>query len=311
MAAGLSRRQFLYGAGASILALRTPQLFADAPAGAAESPVTRAIPSSGERIPAIGMGTWQTFDVAGDQDAMAQRLAVLKTFFDRGGALVDSSPMYGSSDEVMGYALEQLKARDRVFAATKIWTRDQSATRQQAEVSSEKWRIEGFDLLQIHNLVGWQGHLKTLREMKENGEVRYIGITTSHGRQHGEVARIMESEPLDFVQLTYNLVDREAEQRLLPLARERGIGVIVNRPFRGGSLFRRYGGEAMPEWATEAGCRNWAEFFLKFIVAHPAVTCVVQATTKVSHMEQNTGAMYGRLPDAAQRRRMAEFTAAG
>lgn len=311
MANGFSRRQFLYGAGASMLALRAPSVFASAPGNVEESLVTRAIPSSGEQIPAIGMGTWQTFDVDGDAAAMDQRVAVLKAFFDGGGAVVDSSPMYGSSDEVMGHALEALQARQRVFAATKIWTGDESATRRQAETSREKWGIERFDLLQVHNLLGWRGHLETLREMKANGEVRYIGITTSHGRQHADLASIMESQPLDFVQLTYNLIDREVEERLLPMARERGIAVLVNRPFRGGALFRRFRGEPLPPWAQDAGCHNWAEFFLKYIISHPAVTCAIQATSKVSHMVQNTGAMTGRLPDGAQRQRMARFVSAG
>ncbi|MGM0769175.1 MAG: aldo/keto reductase [Pseudomonadota bacterium] len=311
MAQGLSRRQFLYGAGASVLAMRAPRVFANASGNSVQPLITRAIPSSDEQIPAIGMGTWQTFDVEGDPAAMKQRVAVLKAFVDGGGSVVDSSPMYGSADEVMGHALDELQARGQVFAATKIWTGDESATRRQAETSREKWGIERFDLLQVHNLVGWRGHLKTLRAMKDNGEVRYLGITTSHGRQHREVARIMASEPLDFVQLTYNLVDREVEERLLPLARERGIGVLVNRPFRGGSLFRRFGREPLPPWAQDAGCQNWAEFFLKFIISHPAVTCAIQATSKVSHMEQNTGAMVGRLPDEAQRQRMAQFVASG
>lgn len=309
MSRGLSRRQFLYGAGASALALQIPRLAVGAPAVTSTPLITRAIPSSGERIPAIGMGTWQTFDVDGDADAMAGRVAVLRAFFDGGGTVVDSSPMYGSSDEVMGYALEALGARERVFAATKIWTGDESATRRQADTSRDKWGIARFDLLQVHNLVGWRGHLDTLKAMKDSGEVRYVGVTTSHGRQHDELARIMESEPLDFVQLTYNLVDREVERRLLPLAQERGIAVIVNRPFRGGQLFRRFGREPLPSWAEGAGCRNWAEFFLKFIIAHPAVTCAIQATSKVSHMAQNTGAMAGQLPDDDQRQRMAQFIA--
>ncbi|WP_288076141.1 aldo/keto reductase, partial [Marinobacter sp.] len=191
----------------------------------------------------------------------------------------------------------------------KIWTGDGDATRQQDRESRRKWGIERFDLQQVHNLVAWQQHLATLQQMKADGDVRYIGITTSHGRRHGDFARIMETEPLDFVQLTYNVLDREAEDRLLPLARERGIAVIANRPFQGGRLFRRFQSEALPPWADEVGCRNWAEFFLKYILSHPAVTCAIPATTSVEHMKENMGALYGALPDEKQRRRMAAYVA--
>jgi diketogulonate reductase-like aldo/keto reductase len=301
----LGRRQFLAMLAAAGLSLRIPSLMA-APEG---HPIVRPIPSSGEQLPAIGMGTWRTFNVGGDQYLIDQRTQVLETFFNLGGTLVDCSPMYGSAAEVMGEALDTLNVRDRLFAATKIWTGDGGATRQQDRESRRKWGIERFDLQQVHNLVAWQEHLETLRQMKADGEVRYIGITTSHGRRHGDFERIMETEPLDFVQLTYNLLDRQAEDRLLPLARERGIAVIVNRPFQGGNLFRRFQSEALPPWAGEAGCRNWAEFFLKYIVSHPAVTCAIPATTRVEHMTENMGALYGALPDEQQRRRMADYVA--
>ena len=215
--------------------------------------------------------------------------------------------MYGSAADVMGEALDSLDAHDRIFAATKIWTGDESETRSEAARSSRRWGVERFDLLQVHNLLGWQGHLETLKQMKANGEVRYIGITTSHGRRHREFAQIMEREPLDFVQLTYNVLNREVEDRLLPLARERGIGVIVNRPFQGGSLFRRFQSKPLPDWAGEAGVNNWAEFFLKYIISHPAVTCAIPATSKVEHMKENMGALYGKLPDDDLRQRMADY----
>lgn len=303
--ARLTRRQFLTALAATGLALRLPALMA-APGGQA---ITRAIPSSGEPLPVIGMGTWRTFNVGGDQHLVGERTRVLKTFFELGGALVDSSPMYGSADEVMGEALESLNAHDRVFSANKIWTRDGGATREQDRESRRKWGIRRFDLQQVHNLLAWEPHLDTLKQMKADGDIRYLGITTSHGRRHGDFARIMEREPLDFVQLTYNVLDREAEQRLLPLARERSIAVIVNRPFQGGSLFRRFQSEPLPGWAEEAGCGNWAEFFLKFIVSHPAVTCAIPATTRIEHMQENMGALYGKLPDEQQRRQMASYVA--
>ena len=301
----LSRRQFLAALAATGLSLRVPALMA----ASGEKALVRPIPASGEPLPVIGMGTWRTFNVGGDQHLMQERTRVLKRFFELGGTLVDSSPMYGSADEVMGEALEALNARSKVFAANKIWTRDGGATREQDRASREKWGIERFDLQQVHNLLAWEAHLATLKQMKADGDIRYLGITTSHGRRHRELATIMEQEPLDFVQLTYNVLDREAEQYLLPLAKERGIAVIVNRPFQGGSLFRRYQSEPLPGWAKEAGCSNWAEFFLKFIVSHPAVTCAIPATTRVKHMEENMGALYGRLPDEVQRRQMADYVA--
>jgi diketogulonate reductase-like aldo/keto reductase len=305
MAIQWTRRQFLVVLAATGLSLRMPALMA----ATGKKAITRGIPSSGEPLPVIGMGTWRTFNVGGDQRLVSERTEVLKTFFELGGTLVDSSPMYGSADDVMGEALDTLNAHDSVFSANKIWTRDGNDTREQDRASSRKWGIERFDLQQVHNLLAWEAHLPTLKQMKADGSIRYLGITTSHGRRHRDLARIMEQEPLDFVQLTYNVLDREAEQHLLPLARERGIAVIVNRPFQGGSLFRRYQSEPLPGWAEEAGCGNWAEFFLKFVVSHPAVTCAIPATSRVKHMEENMGALYGKLPDEQQRRQMADYVA--
>lgn len=307
MVKDLTRRRFLVGAGLGGLVLHSPGLFAQASPNSAAQHITRLIPSSGETIPAIGMGTWITFNVGNDPYLIEQRTRVLKTFFDLGGTMVDCSPMYGSAAEVMGEALDSLNARDKVFSASKIWTGDESATRGQASASARKWGVGRFDLLQVHNLRGWRGHLETLREMKSKGEVRYIGITTSHGRRHDEFERVMASESLDFVQLTYNVLDREAEDRLLPLARERGIAVIVNRPFQGGSLFRRFQSKPLPGWAADTGISTWAEFFLKFIISHPAVTCAIPATSKVEHMKENMAAMSGPLPDEQQRKQMADY----
>ena len=307
MAFSLNRRRFLAGLGCAGLVINAPSLLAQSGSATADTPIVRAIPSTGQTIPVIGMGTWITFNVGGDPQLVDQRTQVLKTFFERGGTVVDGSPMYGSAADVMGEALDTLGADNRVFAATKIWTGDESATREEAARSARRWGLPRFELLQVHNLVGWQGHLETLKAMKAEGEVKYIGITTSHGRRHREFARIMESEPLDFVQLTYNVLDREAEERLLPLAQERGIAVIVNRPFQGGSLFSRFQSRALPPWAGEVGVSNWAEFFLKYIVSHPAVTCAIPATSKVEHMRENMGALYGELPDATQRQQMADY----
>lgn len=308
MARELTRRQFLISSGVAGLALTCPGLAVARAENA--TPIVRTIPSSGELLPAIGMGTWITFNVGNDRQLVADRTEVLRVFFEQGGSLVDCSPMYGSAAEVLGKALDTLQARDRLFAATKVWTSDESATRAQAEASRRKWGVSRFDLLQVHNLLGWRGHLDTLKEMKANGEVRYLGITTSHGRRHDDFERIMATEPLDFVQLTYNLIDREVESRLLPLARERGIAVIVNRPFRGGDLFRRIGSEPLPSWSRAAGMNTWAEFFLKYVIAHPSVTCAIPATSKVAHMRENMAALYGPLPDDALRQRMADYVGA-
>lgn len=300
MLPSITRRHFLAGLVAAGLVTRLPS----AMAGDGSLPITRSIPSSGEALPVIGMGTWRTFNVGTDPVLLEERARILERFFARGGELVDSSPMYGSSEAVVGRLMERLGRFDDLFAATKVWTRDESDTREAVQRSEALWHVERFDLLQVHNLLGWEGHLATLKQMKAAGELRYIGVTTSHGRRHEELERIMASEPLDFVQLTYNILDREAESRLLPLARERGIAVIANRPYQGGHLFARFQSHPLPDWAGEVGATNWAEFFLKFIVSHPALTCAIPATTQVEHLQENMGALYGTLPDESQRQRM-------
>jgi len=266
---------------------------------------TKAIPSSGERIPVIGMGTWLTFDAGRSMERRARLRRVLQTFFDRGGRVIDSSPMYGSSERVVGDLLAQLTPHPAPFAASKVWIFGRRLGLVQMEASREQWRVARFDLMQVHNLLDWEGHLETLKAWKASGRVRYIGVTTSHGRRHAELERIMRREPLDFVQFTYNLADRSAEDRLLPLAGERRMGVIINRPLDGGDLFHRVRGRTLPAWAADFDCSNWAQLFLKFIVSHPAVTCAIPATSQVAHMEQNMGAALGRLPDAAMRARIA------
>jgi len=284
--------------------LRWSTLAAAGPAAAQPSPFTRAIPSTGEPIPRVGLGTWITFNVGQDPPARAHCAQVIEAFFDAGGRLIDSSPMYGSSQGVVGDALQRL-GRRRVFAADKVWTAGDG--RAQIEASRAQWQIPRFDLLQVHNLLAWQKQLPVLLQMKERGQLRYAGITTSEGRRHREFEQVMRSQRLDFVQFTYNLVDREAEERLLPLAAERGLAVLVNRPFREGELLRKLQRHPLPPWAGEIECGSWAQFALKFIVSHPAVTCAIPATRRVDHVRENLNVLRSRMPDEAMRRRMAAY----
>ena len=275
-------------------------------ARAASLPVLRRrLPATGEEIPAVGLGSWITFNVGQDPVLRAECAAVMAAFLDAGGAVIDSSPMYGSSQAVIGAGLDGLGRRDAAFSADKVWTGDTDEGRAQIEQSRLNWRLPRFDLVQVHNLVGWQEHLETLAAMKEAGEIRYLGITTSHGRRHADVEAIMETQELDFVQFTYNPVDREAEARLLPLARERGITVLVNRPFRRGALTRRLEGEPLPDWASELRAETWAQLVLKFILSHPASTIPIPATTRPEHARENVSAATGPLPDADLRARLA------
>lgn len=272
-------------------------------------PAGRAIPSSGELLPLVGLGSWITFNVGNDPAARNASTEVMRAFFQAGGRLIDSSPMYGSAQEVIGYGLKKMGAPKTLFAADKVWIADGEEGRAQIENSRRLWGIPRFDLVQVHNLLSWQTHLPTLFAMKAAGQLRYVGITTSHGRRHEEMARIMSSQPLDFVQLTYNLIDREAEQRLLPLAQQRGIAVIANRPFQQGALLDKLQRFPLPPWAADIDCTNWAQFALKFIISHPAVTCAIPATTSVAHVRENLGAAAGRLPDPAMRARMVAYVA--
>ena len=298
----LSRRGFIKSAAAVSL---LPVL--NGSRAATTEAITKPIPSSGERLAVIGLGTSRTFNVSPDAASLSALQPVLQAFFDHGGQLIDSSPMYGRAEEVSGRLLQQVKNRDALFAATKVWTWGREDGIRQMEQSARRMGVERFDLMQIHNLRDWETHIETLREWKSEGRVRYIGITTSHGRFHRELETILRDEALDFVQLSYNIANRVAEQRLLPLAAERGIATLINRPYQRGSLFRRVGGRPLPDWAAEFDCASWGQFFLKFIVSHPAVTCAIPATSKLKHMVDNMGAGHGRLPDAATRRRMIEL----
>lgn len=272
-----------------------------------ESIIRKPIPSTGELVPAIGMGSWITFDVGDDAELRDARAEVLKTFFALGGHVVDSSPMYGSSEEVIGHGLQHLGGKPPLFAATKVWTWQETAGKRQIDRSRQLWGLDRFDLLQVHNLLNWETHFETLTEEKENKRVRYIGATTSHGLRHDEMERVMTSVPLDFVQFTYNIIDREAEARLLPLAAERKLAVIVNRPFQRGALFSRFASHPLPDWAREIECATWASFLLKFAISHPAVTCAIPATSRVDHMRQNMAALTGPLPDQKMRERIIRY----
>jgi diketogulonate reductase-like aldo/keto reductase len=275
-----------------------------------QAPLTRRIPSSGEALPVVGLGSWITFNVGGDTAARAACVEVVRAFFAEGGRLIDSSPMYGSSQPTIGFALAQIGRPAALFSAEKVWVGDGARGPAQMEASRAYWGVPRFDLMQVHNLLAWQEHLPRLFEMKAAGQLRYVGITTSEGRRHAEIEQVMRTQPIDFVQLSYNLLDREAEQRLLPLAQQRGIAVIVNRPFREGALLRQLARHPLPGWAAEIDCNYWAQVALKFAVSHPAVTCAIPATSQVVHLRQNMAAARGRLPDAALRSRMARDVAA-
>ena len=274
-------------------------------ARALAAPVTRPIPSSGERLPVVGLGTWITFNVGDDPELRDECAAVMRAFFREGGRVIDSSPMYGSSQEVIGDGLGRLGRPPDLFSADKVWTSSGAGGPAQIEESRSSWRVPRFDLLQVHNLLAWEEHLPDLLAMKAEGRVRYVGITTSEGRRHREVEEIMASRPIDFVQITYNAVDREVERRILPLARDRGIAVLVNRPFRQGALIRHVERHPLPSWSGEIGAASWAQLLLKFIVSHPAVTCVIPATGQVAHVVENMRAGAGVFPESATRRRIA------
>ena len=259
----------------------------------------RAVPSSGERIPAVGLGTWLTFDLpTNDVEGMARRRRVLERFFAGGGRLVDSSPMYGHAEAVMGELLA--RPEPRLFSATKVWTGLPLYGPTQMRRSLALWQLPRFDLMQVHNLLSWRSHLKTLREWQAEGRTRYIGVTTSHGRAPDEVRHILQTERIDLLQVTYSPADRSAEP-LIALAAERGVAVIVNRPFDGGALLARLAGQPLPAIARELQCESWAALVLKWTLANPAVTCAIPATTNPLHVAQNMAALQGPLPNARQR----------
>jgi diketogulonate reductase-like aldo/keto reductase len=267
--------------------------------------ITRSIPRSGEAMPVIGLGTWQTFDVGADAEARQPLRQVVQLLIDAGGRMIDSSPMYGRAEAVTGELVARLGARQKVFLATKVWTSGRERGIEQMKRSAQLLRSDVIDLMQIHNLVDWQTQLASMRQMKEEGRIRYLGITHYTESALTELARIIESErDIDFVQLPYSIESRAAETRLLPVAQARGVAVIVNRPFEEGGLFRRAKGRALPEWSAELGCKSWAQFFLKYILGHDAITCVIPATSDPRHMSDNLAAGLAPLPDERQRQRM-------
>jgi diketogulonate reductase-like aldo/keto reductase len=303
----MTRREatkIMAGTAASLLV--TPSL----PAQARGSLLQRAIPSSGEMLPVIGLGTSRVFDVGSSAAEREPLEQVVATLAKMGGKIVDTSPVYGRAEAVTGEIAAKLKLHDKLFLATKVWKTGKTEGIQQMERSLDLLGKSKLDLIQVHNLTDWETQLATLQEWKQHGRIRYTGITHSTTGRQGEVARVLEKERVDFVQINYSLMEREADERVFPVAKERGVAIIVNRPFGRGNLFERVRGKALPEWAAEIDCKSWAQFFLKWIVAHPLVTCAIPATSKPHHMEDNMQACFGRLPDEKMRRRMVEVVSA-
>ena len=271
--------------------------------------VTRSIPRTEETVPVIGMGSSNTFDVGRDTAEREPLREVLRLFIQAGGAVIDTSPMYGRSEEVLGDLFAELKMRQKIWLATKVWTQGRVAGAEQIADSMRKLRTERLELLQIHNLLDWREHLPTLRGMKDDGKLRFTGITHYRADAHADVERVLRAERFDWVQINYSLAEREAERSLFPYCQEQGIAVLANRPFADGGLFDRTRGKNLPPWAAEIGCVSWAQFFLRFAASHPAVTCVIPATAKPRHMQDNAAAGATPLPDTRQRTRMAEYFA--
>jgi diketogulonate reductase-like aldo/keto reductase len=278
-------------------ALADPLVRAERPA------LARAVPRGFEGLPPIGLGTWLTFDIRDDARDQEQRRQVLERFFAAGGGMIDSSPMYGQAEWLLGQLLPFVPHEGRLFAETKVWTPFDRMGPVQFERSLKLWGVRRFDVLLVHNLLNWRGHLRNLRKWKDEGRVRFIGISTSHGVANDEAARIVRDEPLDVLQITYNVHDPSAE-RTMNVAAEKGLAVVVNRPFDGGNLFDRVGRRPLPSWADDIDCTNWAQFLLKWVIAHPAVTCAIPATRVPAHCDENMGARLGRMPDQATRTRM-------
>ncbi len=274
------------------------------------SMLTRAIPSTGEVIPVIGLGTWQKFDVGNSPNDRQLLKEVLTCFVQLGGKVIDSSPMYGRAESVIGDLTSALHLRDSLFLATKVWTRGKQAGIESMERSSARLRAKRVDLMQVHNLVDVDTQLATMRAWKEQERIRYLGITHYVDSAFPEVEKILRREKLDFLQINYSIIDRAADERLLSLARERGVAVLINRPFASGDLFARVRSKPLPEWVAEFDCKSWAQFFLKWILSHPVVTCVIPATNNLQHLEDNMQSAIGRLPDAKMRQRMVEVVSA-
>ncbi len=269
--------------------------------------IKKKIPKSGEALPVVGIGTWQTFDVGPKAPERAELTDVLRLFSDMGGSVVDSSPMYGEAERVVGDLTAQIGNRDKLFFATKVWTQGRDAGIREMEKSLKLMRTTRMDLMQVHNLLDLATHEKTLLEWKAAGKIRYLGITHYHAGAHAELERLVRTKRYDTVQFNYSMAEREAEERLLPACLDSGTAVIVNRPFAQANMFGRVKGKTLPPWCADFDCGSWAQFFLKFLISHPAVTCVIPGTRRVAHLKDNLQAGMGRLPDAAQRKRMAEY----
>jgi diketogulonate reductase-like aldo/keto reductase len=288
------------------VAAATAAALAPSRLSAEEAPfmTTRKIPGSGELIPVIGMGTSDTFDAGNDAMRRAALQDVLRSLVEGGGSVIDTSPMYGSAERVLGDLIDELRLGPKLWLATKVWTRGREAGANQIDESFARLRARRLDLLQIHNLLDWREHVPTLRALQEAGRVRYSGITHYRADAHAELERVLAAERFDWVQVNYSLAEPEAAERLLPFCQEKGIAVMVNRPFADGALFARVRGKPLPPWATEVGCESWGQYFLRWIASHPAVTCVIPATSKPQHMTDNAAAGRAPLPDARQRERM-------
>ncbi len=266
-----------------------------------QSILTRTIPISGKQLPVIGLGTWQTFDVGEDAGNRQPLIEVLETLFKKGGTVIDSSPMYGRSEKVVGELSTELDLNEKFFMATKVWTNGKDNGIRQMNTSFSLLKRKQIELMQIHNLMDWETHLTTLRDLKESGKIRYIGITHYSESAYSQLEQILKSHPIDFLQINYSILSRKAEERLFPLCEEKQVAVLINQPFESGQLFNRVKGKLLPEWVSELDCHSWGQFFLKFILSHPTVTCVIPGTSKPHHMLDNIGAGFGKLPDEKQR----------
>ncbi len=299
----LSRREALKYLGMGSMGLALPNLASNTTTNI----MKRAIPSTGEKIGIVGLGTWQTFDVGGSESGRAPLKEVLKALVENGGNVVDSSPMYGSSEKVVGDLTRELDLEEPIFYATKVWTTGEARGKSQMQQSMEKMGASPMDLMQIHNLQDWKTHIKTLYDWKERGLIRYIGITHYLDSSHNDLERIIKSENIDFLQVNFSIANRNAERSLLPAARDNGVAVLTNRPYSGGSLFRKTKGKELPEWSSDFDCSSWGQFFLKYLLSNPAVTCVIPGTSKPHHMKDNLGAGLGRMPSESHRKKMIEL----
>ena len=301
----MNRREACALIGSAALAAAHTTVLASAAEDAAMT--TRTVPSSGEALPVVGMGSSDTFDVGSSAGERAPLSEVLRALVEGGGSVIDTSPMYGRAETVLGDLIGELRLRPRLWLATKVWTRGREAGERQIAESMRRLGTERLELLQIHNLLDWRNHVPTLRALQSDGRLRYTGITHYRADAHAELEQVLRTERFDWVQVNYSLAEREAEARLLPYCRDHGIAVMVNRPFADGAMFERVRGTPLPPWAAEFGCASWGQFFLRFVLSHPAVTCVIPATSKARHMQDNCSAGRAPLPDAKQRERMAEY----